>query len=391
MLLLSGTSERRTRQQPRIRALAEAADFTRLAALLTRHQLFPLLAVRLQAILPEKVPPDFREELARAVDEASRRGALLEALALQFQDDLERRGIRALPLKGPLLSRSLYADPGLRPAIDLDILVPGEQLAEAVEVVREHGYGPPNDLMTQDGYPTLHYRLRHKGGLPPVEIHWRVHWYETKFAREMLDRSIGTPNGRRPQPEDELASLLLFYSRDGFLGLRQPVDIATWWDRHRRDLETPVVDRIAQRNSKLRRALSASACALDDLVGVPAAQVISTGGGLGWRFRAAVRLRNWDATGSRDQTIANISLVDWLLTPPRGGRDFVRRSLIPPREKIRDMYGLGSGARWRTHFWRVAHGPKLLARYAIALWGVRRGRHWAPLPPTSPTGSEPGA
>jgi hypothetical protein len=296
-----------------------------------------------------------------------------------------------LPLKGPLLSRSLYADPGLRPAIDLDILVPREQLAEAVEVVREHGYGPPDDLTTQDGYPTLHYRLRHQGGLPPVEIHWRVHWYETKFAREMLDRTIETPNGRRPLPEDELASLLLFFSRDGFLGLRLPVDIATWWDRQRRDLETPVVDQIAQRNPQLHRALSASACALADLVGVPAGEVISTGGGLGWRFRAAVRLGNWDATGSRDQMIANISLVDWLLTPPRGGRDFVRRSLIPPREKIKGTYGLGSGARWRTHFWRVAHGPKLLARYALALWGVRGGRRWAPLPPTSPTGSGPGA
>ena len=380
MLLLSGTSERRSRLQPRIRALAKAADFTRLAALLTRHQLFPLLAVRLQAILPEAVPPNFREELARAVDEASRRGALLEALALQLQDDLERHGIPALPLKGPVLARSLYADPGLRPAIDVDILVSGEHLTAAVEIVRQHGYGAPDDLVSRNGYPWLHYRLRHQGGLPPVEVHWRVHWYETNFARDMLDRSMETPNGRRPQPEDELASLLLFFSRDGFLGLRLPVDIATWWDRHHRDYEAPALDRIAERYSELGRALRASAAAVDDLVGVPAAQVISAHGALGWRSRAAVRLGNWDATGSRDQMIANLSLVDWLLTPPRRGRDFARRSLIPPRARIEDMYGLDSGARWRARFWRVAHGPKLLARHAIALWGVRRGRSWAPLP-----------
>ncbi len=167
MLLLSGTSERRSRLQSRIRALAEAADFTRLAALLTRHQLFPLLALRLQAIIPEAVPPKFSEELTQAVDEASRRGTLLEALALQLQDDLERDGIPALPLKGPLLARSLYADPGLRPAIDVDILVSAEHLARAVEVARQHGYAPPDDLVSRDGYPWLHYRLRHQGAFPP--------------------------------------------------------------------------------------------------------------------------------------------------------------------------------------------------------------------------------
>ncbi len=64
---------------------------------------------------------------------------MLEALTLQFQADLERAGVAALPLKGPLLSRDLYGDPGMRSAVDLDLLVRAEQLDLAVRTIGARG------------------------------------------------------------------------------------------------------------------------------------------------------------------------------------------------------------------------------------------------------------
>jgi hypothetical protein len=93
-----------------------------------------------------------------------------------------------------------------------------------------------------------------------------------------------------------------------------------------------------------------------------------------------MRLGNWEGAGDRDQVSANITLVDWLVTPRSGWPEFVRRWLLPPRAKLEQIYGLPENAIGRRLFWRLAHGPKLVLRYLIALWRVRRGRSWVPLP-----------
>ncbi len=93
-----------------------------------------------------------------------------------------------------------------------------------------------------------------------------------------------------------------------------------------------------------------------------------------------MRLANWESVGDRDQVSANITFVDWLLAPRGGWPQFARRALVPPRARIEQMYGLAEDARWRRRWWRFAHGPKLMLRYLIALWRIRGGRRWAPLP-----------
>jgi hypothetical protein len=88
------------------------------------------------------------------------------------------------------------------------------------------------------GLPLLHFVLVHeRGELPPVELHWRVHWYERSFARErLLPPAVDPPGDWRPAPADELAALLLFYARDGFIDLRLASDLGAWWDVHGAEL-----------------------------------------------------------------------------------------------------------------------------------------------------------
>jgi hypothetical protein len=60
----------------------------------------------------------------------------LENLASCFS----RAGIPAVALKGACLALTVYADASLRPMGDLDVLVPKERLAEAVQIARLMGY-----------------------------------------------------------------------------------------------------------------------------------------------------------------------------------------------------------------------------------------------------------
>jgi hypothetical protein len=206
----------------------------------------------------------------------------------------------------------------------------------------------------------------------------------------MLARSHKTGEGRRPRPEDELASLLLFYARDGFVGLRLAADIASWWDRHGHGAQSPILDAHAADYPALRGALGATARLLEGLIGLPRRSLLSSADRASWRQRTAIRLANWEGTGNLDQVYANVTLVDGLLTPRGGGRQFARRALIPPGAKVEQMYGLGRAAGWKKLWWRWAHGPKIVVRYLIAMWRIRRGRHWiSSLPSEHHVGDRP--
>jgi hypothetical protein len=388
ILLLCGTTERRERTAGRIEELAGRADYEALAALMARQLLFPLLGSRLLALAPEPAPSHFRELLREATEAARRRGAVVEMLATQLYTDLAEAEIPALPLKGASLSRDLYGDPGMRLAKDIDILVDPAQLEAAAGVLARRGYRVCADEAAGGELPRLHISLEHGGGeMPPVEVHWRIHWYEERFSQRMLERSRpGAAGIRRAEPADELASLLLFFSRDGLTGLRLGTDVAAWWDLY--GGSEPLLDRVAREAPELRVALSAASSALERLLGTPASAMLSPAErSRSRRSTTAIRLANWTVTGDWDQINANLSLVDLLLLPRGGVRAFLRRSLLPPPAEVAGMYRLPGSSVWRLRFWRLVHGPKLAVRYLIALWRIRGGRDWVALPESSRGGT----
>jgi hypothetical protein len=378
MLLLCGTEERRRRTRARVSALTARVDFDVLSALMARQLLFPLLGSRLAEQMPEGLTSAFRDRLVEAIALARKRGTQLEMLALQLQSDLEIAGIEALPLKGTSLARNLYGDPGLRIAADIDILVRRESLGAAVEVLGHRGYRLVDDPF--DNGSRLHVSLGHEGSkLPRVELHWRIHWYEEAFSRTMLEHATGASDRRRAAPADELAALLLFFSRNGLTGLRLVADIASWCDAYNGSVPL-ALDNVVREAPKLQAALAAAAAAAERLVGVPIGTA-PTVRPKSRRTRTAVRLTNWTITGDLDQIGANITFVDWLLCPRSESAAFARRTLVPPAAQISAMYGLPSSAVGRRVFWRIVHGPKLLVRYALALWRIRGGRSWVTIPP----------
>lgn len=372
-LLSAGTSARREAARPLASQLGTLVDWGALGELLSARRLLPTLGPRVLELTGGDGAGEFAAALEQALAAGRRQGALLALVAARVLAKLAEAGIRCTPLKGPHLSEVLYGDPGRRLAADVDLLVAPEELGAAVTVVRELGYAPPSDHVDKHGLPSLHFALTHeRGELPPVELHWRVHCYEAKFAQERLLAPAGDLSGEwRPAPIDDLVALLLLYARDGFMSLRLATDIGAWWDVFGASLEPAALDEPMRVYPALERVLLAAVSVAKKTVGLPAERVTQRGARLDRRGRLAARLATPHPHASEPQIHADMGLIDGLLAPPGGLRAFVRRQVVPPREVLRE-YAHGS-PHGRAASSPLGHGMRVLGRYGLAVVRVFRG------------------
>jgi hypothetical protein len=321
--------------------------------------------MRLRELAPESLSTPLRERLDEALTAAHLRAMGFLAATERVAGSLEEAGIRAVALKGPTLAAEVHGDPALRDYSDIDVLIDRERLERASTITAGLGWTEADE---DSGLPRLHRVLRDPGGaLPPVELHWRVHWYETHFGASMLDRSEWVDGARRLQPLDTLAALLLFYARDGLAGLRLPADIAGWWDRHGSPEVAAGISRLIAEHSALAEAWRAALYTAVRVAGLPADLLTAARRPHSRRGVLATRLANWDLRGDVDQINANVSLIDGLLAPPRGLPAFIGRQLLDP--PAGDEPCLQRAA---------VHVAKTLTRYALALGALRRHRWWSP-------------
>ncbi len=298
--------------------------------------------------------PSFAEAVRRAVFKTRAQNLALDATTLSAVRLLAEAGIIALPLKGPRLAQSAFGDIGLRQSADIDLLVPAFALERSVALLRAQGYAAPTDPVGRDGLPHLHYAL-HQTGAPSIELHWRVHWYEDKFSHDLLARaSAGHDGVPAPDEPDLLASLLLFYARDGFHGLRTASVIAALWDNTPIPAGAGALNETADRYPALRPALTAASEVLERFTGVPSSAWLTRSSSSGRRVSMAGRLATWSGVGNPDQLKAEISLVDGLLAPPGGLPAFLGRQVLATEE-----------TRWPLH------AAKMLGRYSLALARMR--------------------
>jgi Uncharacterised nucleotidyltransferase len=326
VLLLCGTRERRLATRDDAARLVTSADSDRLRQMLGHLRLTGLVGRRLLE-LGVGVDPRLEEEIERWTAQARDLGRTHELTTLAILDGLERAGIRALALKGSVLAREVYGDVGMRSSGDIDILVAPARLAGALEVVRGMGWTRQTVASRTAPLPVLHETLLHPT-LPRVELHWRVHWYETLFATDALARAH-QPGPHEPlvmAPADGLAALTLFYARDGFAGLRMPADTAAWWDARCDGVEIDrVVEETALRYPQLAAPLRLGTELLGAMVGLPTHLQAAS-----FRLRVAAELATPFEEVTAAEARAKVGLVDLLLAPRRGTRASLRRE----RQKI---------------------------------------------------------
>jgi hypothetical protein len=220
------------------RQCQNVADWSTLLAEIERHGVLGILA---RALLESGVQlrPEVRAHLEerRTVERlwARRLNATLgEALAA-----LEGEAVHVLPLKGPVLSERLYADPLARLSTDLDLLVHEEDFARARQVLESLGY------QSEQG-PAARYlrRYHHHISLtaphrPTIELHFRAYvGFGTTIPATALLASASpyrTADGHAclvAAAEDEFIYLCIHAAGHDFQRLAWLYDLKTFLERH---------------------------------------------------------------------------------------------------------------------------------------------------------------
>ena len=371
ILLSAGTGARREAMSERARLLMADIDWARFAEILRMRKLLPVLGPRILELSQGAAGDDFAVAVDQALESGRRQGAFLQLISLRVSALLADVGIRSAPLKGPLLGEAIYGDPGRRLSSDIDLLVAPEQLHRAVEVVRGLGYGSPSDHVDECGLPLLHFALVHeREELPPVELHWRIHWYERSFACERLLAPMDAPSDWRPERADELAALLLFYARDGFIDLRLATDLSAWWDVYGEQVPRGALNELLRMYPALARALRVSVEVAERIVGLPSDQALAGTSKLSVTDRLASRLANPNPHISLEQLYADRGLIDGLLAPRGGFGEFVRRQVLLPREILDERAGgqpRGRVGASLARAWSTLARCGVLGRYGLAL------------------------
>jgi hypothetical protein len=122
--------------------VAGITDWQRLMDLALRHRVMPLLYERLRTMPSGAIPGDFMEELRRRyIANASRNEHMTREL-VKVLDIMSAHGIRAMPIKGPVLAALAYGDISRRMFDDLDILLKVEDVEKAAKELLSLGYEP---------------------------------------------------------------------------------------------------------------------------------------------------------------------------------------------------------------------------------------------------------
>jgi hypothetical protein len=221
-----------------------------------------------------------------------RHEGMLSALAQVFRV-LERGGVAALTMKGPVLAERIYANEGSRQSCDLDLMVSLRDLPAAGAALRELGYSPAKPLWPGwPANPLEFHSVFEKRGAPCVELHYRFSDMPGKRheAAAFLDRrrAYRTSLGGQAyimEPEDEFIFLCAHAARHFFERSMWLDDLELFISNHR-NLKWHVIGERA-RQLRLQTALWAASQELRAKRSGPAALAA-----LGLRPNAVMR-RAW--------------------------------------------------------------------------------------------------
>lgn len=117
---------------------------------------------------------DLKERLKARYIGSLRHNLLLKDETKGIVSALNRKGIKAIPLKGPVVSELIFKDVALYPGSDIDLLVRPSELDGAREIITDFGYRIAEGFFERD-YRDTNYHL------PPyvkdgfyVELHWNL-------------------------------------------------------------------------------------------------------------------------------------------------------------------------------------------------------------------------
>lgn len=136
--------------------------------------LMPILYYNLNRTAPEKIPHDILEKLKTNFYENAHRNLLLTAELVKVMHILEKKGVKAVTHKGPVLAHTAYGNIAYRAFDDIDILIQRSDANKAKKIMIENGYSfdQPIEVKTST-YVKLasEYQFKSHSGAT-IEINW---------------------------------------------------------------------------------------------------------------------------------------------------------------------------------------------------------------------------
>ena len=185
------------------------AGWEDVAARATNEFVLPAFAAAVRELgLHGSLEPELRAFLAMAHAANIKRNGGLRGQLAAVVGALNRAGVEPVLLKGAIrLVDGLYPDPGWRIMRDLDLLVPGDRLGDAVAALNGAGYAPqppaPGEppRVGHHHYPEL-TRPDHRA---TVEVHAEL--FQTERQRRLL-RAAEVSGASRPKTFDGVRARL---------------------------------------------------------------------------------------------------------------------------------------------------------------------------------------
>ncbi len=153
----------------------DVTDWSRLVELATVHAIVPLLSLQATNARPGLLPEDTVDELQEAVRRGAIRGLQLAGHLVIVLAELRRRGIDAIPVKGPTLAALVYGNFSLRWYEDLDVLVHPDDFESAKEALHDLDFYPVQRVFNDSRdalLPEDHQEaFVHRESTVPLELH----------------------------------------------------------------------------------------------------------------------------------------------------------------------------------------------------------------------------
>jgi hypothetical protein len=129
------------------------------------------------------IPPEVLEKLKKGYHGNIARNMFLYAELRNIVNAFQSAGLKVIALKGAALAGIVYRDAGLRPMMDLDLLVRKDDLGIAQRIMTDLHYTAAAELKSEQWHRENHHHLplyRHPQKPVVVEIHW--HFTENSFG-----------------------------------------------------------------------------------------------------------------------------------------------------------------------------------------------------------------
>ncbi len=347
-------------------------DWIQLAEYASSLGLAPLLYDSLKIFDESRTPVAVLTALKKEYYDTAGHNLLVLQELVTIQRSLEAIDIDLVVLKGAALIIDVYEKPGLRPMVDIDLLIRFDDIQVVKGVLKQHGYKDlqPHPFQDESGLIWTQEILVHESEKKPViELHWHlldIPFYATRLKTDVLigrsrEAAVEDANHRILNLEDQIVHLCchnLYHHLGGFT--RSLVDIAFLVNKYHDEISWQEIVRQAEENDfKLAVASTFEQMSNEWYTPIPESVVIHTAK---WKPSSSERFFAWS------QRNEFLRAMRTFLTLPGARRKmrYISGQLFPDKEYLVWRYDLSPDSSLTSGYLRrYLSGLENMGRAAV--------------------------